>query len=173
MSITDGWETSFQANFHLLCLVVHRVSWVVLKRTGGWVCSFLEGKLMLSLRSSWGEGQPGCLAVHHLERWWHLPRACWVPRRFWWRVASDVGWFWSSCCRGQRFRPTRELQRWGIPKQRRGRLVRQLLHARNSVRFWGDDEHDRRGTEVQHGMIGSLAWPCSFLPFLFLTSFRL
>ena len=123
-------------------------------------------RFMPSFRSSWAEEQLGCWEGHHLVQWWHRREVCSIPRRSWWRV-GDVGeWSLSSCCHGQHYQPTRELQRPSIPRQQPGRLGHQLPLAQHSFPFEEVDGFDRLGTGVQLATIAT--WPLIwlFLPFL-------
>ena len=78
--------------------------------------------------SSWATRRRGCLARHHLERWWHHPTTCSIPHRYGGPIASDVGWYVTSCCLLLHFLPIQELQQRDIRGQLLGKQEHQHQH---------------------------------------------
>ena len=80
-----------------------------------------------------------------LGDWSHQTAACSTPRHYGWPAAGDVGWSCSSCCRGQRYLPTRAPQRPNIPWRQPGRLGHQRQRARHSCLCADDGGYVPRG----------------------------
>ncbi len=94
-------------------------------------------------------------AGHHPGRLWHPREACLTLRRSWWPTEDVSGWFWSSCCPWQRFRPTPESQRSSTPKRLLGKLALRLQLASRSALSSTNGAYGRLGTVVRLWMIVS------------------